>query len=55
LRGAGAAIGQSRIDVDGELRPSSSPDIGVDQFNDSDADSLADGWELAETVNLTAR
>ena len=44
---------QSRIDVDSELRPSTASDIGVDQFNDSDADELADRWELEYAGNQT--
>src|SRR5262249_21909493 len=38
LRGTGGTVAQSRIDIDGELRPTTAPDIGVDQFNDSDGD-----------------
>ncbi len=53
LRAAGGSLSQSRIDIDGELRPSASPDIGVDQFIDSDSDDLADKWELDEAGNLT--
>jgi hypothetical protein len=53
LRSAGATVAQSRIDIDGELRPSSARDIGVDQFNDSDGDELADQWELEYTGNQT--
>lgn len=53
LRGAGGTVAQSRIDLDGELRPSSAPDIGVDQFNDSDADGLPDSWEVATAGNTT--
>jgi hypothetical protein len=53
LRGAGGTVAQSRIDIDGETRPATAPDIGVDQFNDSDADGLADKWELDEAGNLT--
>ncbi len=53
LRAAGGTVAQSRVDIDGELRPSSAPDIGVDQFNDSDSDGLADKWELDEAGNLT--
>lgn len=53
LRGAGASVSQSRVDIDGELRPSSAPDIGVDQFIDSDADELPDSWELAVFGDLT--
>jgi hypothetical protein len=53
LRAAGGTIAQSRIDIDGELRPSSTPDIGVDQFLDSDSDDVADNWEMAEAGNLT--
>lgn len=53
LRGAGGSVTQSRIDIDRELRPSSAPDIGGDQFNDSDSDGLADRWELDEAGNLT--
>jgi hypothetical protein len=47
LRGAGGTIAQSRVDIDGELRPSTAPDIGVDQFIDSDSDGLPDAWEIA--------
>jgi len=46
-------VPQSRIDMDGELRPSSAPDIGADQFNDADGDLLPDAWELANFGNLT--
>ncbi len=46
LRGAGGATEQSRLDIDLEARPSTSPDIGADQFLDSDTDDLADFWEL---------
>ena len=53
LRAAGGAVAQSRIDMDGELRPNTAPDIGADQFNDSDADELADQWELDSAGNLT--
>jgi len=53
LRAAGGAVAQSRIDIDGELRPSSAPDIGVDQFLDADADGLPDAWEVANTGNTT--
>lgn len=47
LRGAGAVVAQSRIDMDGEQRPSTAPDIGVDQFQDPDGDGLPDAWEIA--------
>jgi hypothetical protein len=53
LRGAGAPVLQSRMDMDGELRPNTAPDIGVDQFNDSDGDELADQWESDYAGNLT--
>ncbi len=53
LRGAGGAVPQSRTDVDGEVRPASAPDIGVDQFNDADADGLPDAWEIATLGNTT--
>jgi hypothetical protein len=53
LRAAGGTVVQSRVDIDGELRPSTAPDIGVDQFNDSDGDELADQWELEYTGNQT--
>lgn len=53
LRGAGGAVTQSRIDLDGEARPSSSPDIGVDQFLDADSDNLSDTWELGYAGTLT--
>lgn len=54
LRGAGGSVAQSRIDIDGELRPGASPDIGVDQFNDSDSDGLPDGWEVANFGSVGA-
>jgi hypothetical protein len=47
LRGVGGTIAQSRFDIDGELRPSATPDIGVDQFIDSESDALPDAWEIA--------
>src|SRR4029453_16296091 len=53
LRAAGGAVVQSRIDIDGELRPSSAPDIGADQFNDADSDGLPDAWEIATAGNTT--
>jgi hypothetical protein len=42
LRSAGGSVSQSRVDIDGEQRPSSAPDIGVDQFIDLDEDLLPD-------------
>ena len=54
LRGAGGTVAQSRVDMDGELRPMSAPDIGVDQFNDADEDGLPDGWEVARFGNTTS-
>lgn len=53
LRSAGGSTTQSRVDIDGEARPTSAPDIGVDQFNDTDADNLPDHWEVAKAGNLT--
>lgn len=53
LRGAGGTIAQSHIDIDGDLRPATSPDMGVDQFVDTDSDNLADFWEMATAGNLT--
>ncbi|MFO0726731.1 MAG: hypothetical protein U1E65_23290 [Myxococcota bacterium] len=53
LRGVGGSTAQSRLDFDLEARPAASPDIGSDQFVDTDADSLADNWEMAEAGNLT--
>ena len=54
LRGAGGSVPQSRIELDGDLRPGSGRDIGVSQFNDVDADGLPDGWELATAGNTTS-
>jgi hypothetical protein len=54
LRGAGVSLPQSRIDMEGELRPSAAPDIGVDQFNDADIDGLPDAWEIATVSNMTS-
>ncbi|MBK6686377.1 MAG: hypothetical protein IPG45_18050 [Deltaproteobacteria bacterium] len=50
--GTGGAGVQTRSDRDLELRPTSSPSLGADQWIDTDADSLADAWELAEAGNL---
>jgi hypothetical protein len=52
LRAAGGATGQSALDIDLEARPGT-PDIGADQFVDSDSDSLADSWEAAEAGSLS--
>lgn len=54
LRAAGGTISQSRLDIDGELRPGTAPDIGVDQFNDADLDDLPDTYEVAVFGNITA-
>lgn len=54
LRSAGTSVLQSRIDMNGEWRPLSAPDIGVDQFNDADGDEVADQWELSQTGGLTS-
>lgn len=54
LRGAGGSVSQSRVDIDGELRPTSMPDIGVDQFNDVDSDGLPDAWEVAQYGNISS-
>ena len=53
LRGAGGTPVQSRIDFDGELRPSTAPDIGIDQFFDSDSDALPDFWEVAHFGSIS--
>lgn len=52
LREAGGTVSQSRLDLDLEPRPGSSPDIGADQFVDTDEDELADWWELGSAGNL---
>jgi hypothetical protein len=39
--------------MDGEPRPSTTPDIGVDQFVDSDVDDLPDAWEVATFGDMT--
>jgi hypothetical protein len=54
LRAAGGTVPQSRVDFDGELRPSSTPDIGADQFVDTDSDSLPDAWEINVAGNTTS-
>jgi hypothetical protein len=54
LRGAGGTVAYSRIDIDGELRPATTPDIGADQFIDSDSDALPDSWEIATVGNTTS-
>ena len=53
LRGAAlVSADASRLDMDLEARPSPSPDIGVDQWVDTDGDGLADGWEIEVAGNL---
>ena len=54
LREAGWASAQSRSDMDMEVRPSSNPDIGVDQFLDTDGDRLPDAWEVMKYGSSTA-
>lgn len=53
LIGVGAASGGSLLDMDLEARPQQAPDIGADQWIDSDNDSLPDAWEIATAGNLT--
>lgn len=46
LISAGVRLPESRIDIDGELRPKDSePAIGADEYVDYDADKLPDYWE----------
>lgn len=52
LKLAGVGGAHSRVDMDGEPRPSASPDIGVDQALDGDTDGLPDAWELATFGSL---
>jgi hypothetical protein len=40
--------------MDGELRPTSTPDIGVDQFVDTDTDGLPDEFEFAAVGSTTS-
>jgi len=57
LIGVGA-LTQSGLDMHREGRSTSSPDIGADEWVDTDADELADWWELEEAqdlVTLTSR
>lgn len=54
--GIGPSGVRSKFDMDGDVRPSSDPDIGADQFvqpADSDLDGLEDVWELDKAGNLT--
>lgn len=53
LRRAGGTTASSRLDFDGEARPSVAPDIGVDQFRDAEIDGLPDAWEVATVGNTT--
>src|SRR5206468_3187845 len=53
LRAAGGTVAQSRLDWDGELRPTFALDIGVDEFLDVDVDGLPDSWEVATAGNIT--
>ena len=52
LRDAGA-LGQSSLDMDLEVRSSTTTDIGVDEWVDVDGDELADQWEIEMTGGLT--
>lgn len=52
--GGGASGPVSRYDLDLETRPTSTPDLGADQWIDTDADDLADAWEQAQVGNLTS-
>ncbi len=51
--GAGAAASDAPLDIHGEPRPGN-PDIGADQFVDSDADGLSDWWEWYYLGNLSS-
>ena len=48
LRGAGVGGAESRVDMDKEPRPTTGPDIGVDQYLDDDDDGLPDAWEVSK-------
>ncbi len=51
---AGNPTTATSFDMDGELRPSGAkPDIGADEFIDSDGDDMADAWELAYFGDLS--
>lgn len=51
--GAGVSISTAAVDMHGESRPSGIPDIGADQYLDSDSDTLPDWWELHYFGDLT--
>ncbi len=51
--GAGSTGLFSAIDMDGETRSGTTPTIGADEWVDSDADGLADSFELASVGDLT--
>lgn len=51
--GAGTPLPVSSLDRHGEPRPAVAPDIGADQYLDSDSDSLPDWWEKTYFGNLT--
>lgn len=54
LINAGTPTENASLDVDAETVPDgSASDIGLDEFIDTDLDSLADTWELMYAVNLT--
>lgn len=52
-RGMGSADDPNRVDIDGESRPVSAQDIGVDQFVDVDQDELGDWWERKYAGDLS--
>jgi pectin methylesterase-like acyl-CoA thioesterase len=48
----GVSLSTSSTDIEGETR-TNPPDIGADEFVDSDADGMADFWEIQYFTNLT--
>ncbi len=52
-RGRGGPVVGSQRDMDLEPRPLTTPDVGADQFLDTDADDLADVFEFAHADSLT--
>lgn len=47
----GISLSASSTDIEGEFR-TNPPDIGADEFVDSDADGIADSWEIQYFTNL---
>ena len=55
VRAATAPRNHARValDIDGEGRVDGAPDMGADEYTDSDSDGIPDYWEVAHQLNPT--